>query len=76
MLKCPRCGYPDESALAKPEQGMICAGWRYRHKKDGDVTLSFQPPDRVSNLEDYEATELFAHNPMLAAAPPAGEGKG
>ena len=73
------------SALAEKElelvslrerEGWVNGGWRYRHRITGIVTLTEQPPDRVSDLTDYEVTELWARDPMLAAAPSAGgEGK-
>ena len=59
-------------SLREQREGMITGGWRYRNLKTGVVTLTDQPPDRVSNLDKYEVTELFARNPAAPPASPAG----
>ena len=48
----------------RPSAQMVSAGWRYRDKHTGIVTLTEQPPDRVLMLDQYEATELFARDPL------------
>ena len=54
-------------------QRMISAGWRYRNKKTGLVTLTEQPPDRMLFIDDFEVTELFANEPV---APASAKGEG
>ena len=54
-------------AAERASAGMVTGGWRYRDKRTGIVTLTDQPPDRVSDLDQYEVTELFACDPRSAA---------
>ena len=63
-----------ERASRSEREGVVSAGWRYRDKATGIVTLTEQPPDRVLMVHQYEVTELFARDP-LSAAPEQKEGK-
>jgi hypothetical protein len=64
-----RFAFRNASPLREKQEGWVPGGWRYRHRITGIVTLTEQPPDRVSDLTDYEVTALWARDPALAAAP-------
>ena len=60
------CQVAEKLIAARPK--MIPAGWRYRDTQTGIVTLTEQPPDRVSNLDQFEVSQLFANDPLDSAA--------
>jgi hypothetical protein len=55
--------------VALPDQVGEPVAWRYTHKLTKGETFSNQPPDRVSYLEEYDVTPLYASPPPAQVAP-------